>query len=159
LSRGYAVIIPMMRGFAGSGGQAVIEGCNDAEMGKLNAKDILAGIAAMKQRREIDTSRILVMGQSFGGWNSLALAPLAPPQIKGIVNFVGGLRSGQCHAQDQAMWDAMAEFGREARLPSLWFYGERDELFPEKVWRTDYERFTQAGGHAQLVDFGAIDDA
>lgn len=159
LSRGYAVIIPMMRGFAGSGGQAVIEGCDDAGMGKLNAKDILAVIAAMKPRREIDASRILVMGQSFGGWNSLALATIAPPEIKGIINFVGGIRSSQCHAQDAAMWDAMAEFGRGARLPSLWFYGERDELFPEKVWRTDYERFTQAGGHAQLVDFGTIDDA
>jgi dienelactone hydrolase len=159
LSRGYAVIAPMMRGFAGSGGQAAIDGCNDADMGKLNAKDMLAVIAAMKQRPEIDATRILVMGQSFGGWNSLALSTVAPPEVKGIINFVGGLRSNRCDAQDAAMWEAMAEFGREARVPSLWFYGERDQLFPEKVWRTDYERFTQAGGHARLVDFGDVDDA
>jgi hypothetical protein len=99
------------------------------------------------------------MGQSFGGWNSVALATVAPPEVKGIINFVGGLRSSRCDAQDAAMWDAMAQFGREARVPSLWFYGERDELFPEKVWRTDYGRFIQAGGHAQLVDFGDVDDA
>jgi dienelactone hydrolase len=159
LSRGYAVIAPMMRGFAGSGGQPAIDGCDDAEMGKLNAGDMLAVIAAMKQRPEIDATRILVMGQSFGGWNSLALATVAPPEVKGIINFVGGLRSSRCDAQDAAMWEAMAEFGREARVPSLWFYGERDQLFPEKVWRTDYERFTQAGGHARLVDFGDADDA
>lgn len=159
LSRGYAVIAPMMRGFAGSGGQPAIDGCDDADMGKLNARDILAVIAAMKQRPEIDATRILVMGQSFGGWNSLALATMAPPEVKGIINFVGGLRSSRCDAQDAAMWEAMTQFGREARVPSLWFYGERDELFPERVWRTDYERFTQAGGHAQLVDFGDVDDA
>jgi dienelactone hydrolase len=159
LSRGYAVVVPMMRGFAGSGGQPVLDGCDDASMGKSNASDILAVIAAMKQRREIDATRIVVVGQSFGGWNSLALATLAPPEVKGIVNFVGGLRSSRCDSQDTAMWEGMAEFGHEARIPSLWFYGERDETFPEKVWRTDYERFTQAGGHAQLVDFGDIDDA
>jgi len=159
LSRGYAVIVPMMRGFAGSGGKPAIDGCDDADMGRLNARDMLAVIAAMKQRPEIDATRILVMGQSFGGWNSVALSTLAPPEVKGIINFVGGLRSSQCDTQDEAMWQAMTEFGRESRVPSLWFYGERDNLFPEKVWRTDYERFTQAGGHAQLVDFGDIDDA
>jgi dienelactone hydrolase len=159
LSRGYAVIVPMMRGFAGSGGQAVMEGCDDASTGKLNAKDILAVIAAAKQRSEIDASSILVMGQSFGGWNSLALATMAPPEVKGIINFAGGIRSNQCNTQDAAMWDAMAEFGRDARVPSLWFYSENDELFPEGVWQTDYERFTRAGGQAHLVDFGKTDDA
>jgi dienelactone hydrolase len=159
LSRGYAVVLPMMRGFAGSGGEAVIEGCDDASTGKLNAKDMLAVIAAMKQRPEIDATNVLVMGQSFGGWNSLALATMAPPEVKGIINFAGGLRSNQCNSQDQAMWQAMAEFGREAHIPSLWFYGERDELFPKAVWQTDYERFTQAGGQARLVNLGKIDDA
>jgi dienelactone hydrolase len=159
LSRGYAVVVPMMRGFAGSGGQAVVDGCDDASIGKLNATDMLAAIAAMKQRPEIDATRILVMGQSFGGWNSLALATLAPPEVRGVINFVGGIRSSRCDSQDTAMWEAMAVFGREARVSSLWFYGERDQIFPEKVWRSDYERFTQAGGHAQLIDFGDIDDA
>jgi dienelactone hydrolase len=159
LSRGYAVILPMMRGFAGSGGEAVVEGCDVANTGKLNAKDILAVIAAMKQRHEIDAGNTLVMGQSFGGWNSLALATMAPPEVKGIVNFVGGIRSNRCNTQDAAMWEAMADFGHEARVPSLWFYGERDELFPKAVWQTDFERFTQAGGQARLVNFGKVDDA
>ena len=32
------------------------------------------------------------------------------------------------------MFDAMEQFGRESRVPSLWFYGERDELFLEKIF-------------------------
>ena len=159
LSRGYAVVAPMMRGFSNSGGVAANVGCDVARVGKLNARDILAVIGEMKSRPEIDGSRILVMGQSFGGWNSLAVATMAPPAVKGVVNFVGGLRESNCNRQDAAMSKGMEQLGRESRVPSLWFYGERDALFPEKVWRADYERFTKAGGKARLIDFGNVDDA
>ncbi|HTD28183.1 MAG TPA: alpha/beta fold hydrolase, partial [Xanthomonadaceae bacterium] len=159
LSRGYAVIAPMMRGFAGSDGKAVALGCDDASIGRLNAHDILAVIDDIKARPEIDGSQVLVVGQSFGGWNALALATIAPPELKGVVDFVGGLRSSTCASQDEAMFDGMEQFGRDSRVPSLWFYGERDDEFPEKVWRTDYDRFTHAGGKAELVDFGTVDDA
>ena len=81
--------------------------CDVASTGKLNAKDILAVISAMKQRHEIDAASTVVMGQSFGGWNSLAVAAMAPPEVKGIVNFVGGIRSNRCNTQDAAMWEAM----------------------------------------------------
>jgi dienelactone hydrolase len=159
LSRGYAVVAPMMRGFADSGGKAVNTGCDLARLGKLNAEDILAVIATMRSRPEIDSSRVLMVGQSFGGWNALAFATMAPPEVKGVINFVGGVRSSDCNNQDAALFDGMAQFGRKARLPSLWFYGEGDKFFPERIWRTDYERFTKAGGKARLVNFGAINDA
>lgn len=96
LSRGYAVVAPMMRGFADSGGKPVILGCDLARLGKLNAQDILAVIAAMRSRPEIDGSRVVIMGQSFGGWNALALATMAPPEVKGVVNFVGGVHTSAC---------------------------------------------------------------
>jgi dienelactone hydrolase len=159
LSRGYAVVAPMMRGFADSGGKAVITDCDFARLGKLNAQDILAVIAAMRSRPEIDGSRVLIMGQSFGGWNALALATVAPPEVKGVINFVGGVHTSACNNQDGALFDGMAQFGRKARLPSLWFYGERDKIFPERIWRADYQHFTKAGGKARLVDFGAVNDA
>lgn len=159
LSRGYAVVAPMMRGFADSGGKAVNTGCDLARLGKLNAQDILAVISAMRSRPEIDGSRVLIVGQSFGGWNALALATMAPPEVKGVIDFVGGVRSSDCNNQDAALFDGMAQFGRKARLPSLWFYGEGDAYFPERIRRTDYERFTKAGGEARLVNFGAINDA
>jgi dienelactone hydrolase len=159
LSRGYAVVAPMMRGFAESGGKAVSTGCDLARLGQLNAQDILAVISAMRSRPEIDGSRVLVMGQSFGSWNALALATMAPPEVKGVVNFVGGVHTSACNNQDGALFDGMTQFGRKARLPSLWFYGENDKIFPERVWRADYEHFTKAGGKARLVDFGAVNDA
>jgi dienelactone hydrolase len=137
LSRGYAVVAPMMRGFADSGGKAVILGCDLARLGKLNAQDILAVIAAMRSRPEIDGSRVLIMGQSFGGWNALALATVAPSEVKGVINFVGGVHTSACNNQDGALYDGMAQFGRKARLPSLWFYGENDKVFPERIWRAD----------------------
>jgi dipeptidyl aminopeptidase/acylaminoacyl peptidase len=104
LSRGYAVVAPMMRGFADSGGKAAIAGCDLARFGQLNAQDILAVISAMRSRPEIDGSRVLIMGQSFGGWNALALATVAPP---------GGVRTSACNHGDAALFDGMAQFGRK----------------------------------------------
>ena len=107
-------------------------------------------ISAMRSRPEIDGSRVLIVGQSFGGWNALALATMAPPEVKGVINFVGGVRSSDCNNQDAALFDGMAQFGRQARLPSLWFYGEGDTYFPKPIWRKDYERFTKQAARPAL---------
>jgi predicted acyl esterase len=45
LSRGYAVVLPMMRGFAGSEGQQIYNGCNQKDVGIANAKDIRASLS------------------------------------------------------------------------------------------------------------------
>jgi predicted acyl esterase len=96
LSRGYAVVLPMMRGHAGSGGKVDLQGCNLKAVGIANAKDILAVMERVAALPYIDGSRIVVAGQSYGGWNTLALGTLNHPQVKGLINFVGGVASAQC---------------------------------------------------------------
>ena len=51
LSRGYAVALPMMRGFAGSEGKQLPDGCNQEAIGISNAKDISAVIEFMSHAR------------------------------------------------------------------------------------------------------------
>jgi len=156
LSRGYAVALPMMRGFAGSGGTLVHYGCDLAAVGTANARDIGAVIDAVSALPTIDGRRVIVAGQSFGGWNALAVGTLGRPAVKGVVNFVGGIRSSDCADPDTALVAAAATFGARTHIPSIWFYGDNDTLFPVATWRGMHARYTSAGGQAELVPVGAF---
>jgi hypothetical protein len=67
LSRGYAVALPMMRGFAGSEGRQVLDGCNQEAVGISNAKDIRAVIEFMSVQSYIDWSRGWWLAKVLGG--------------------------------------------------------------------------------------------
>ena len=160
LSRGYAVALPMMRGFAGSGGSLAPYGCDAERLGLDNAKDIAAVIDDLAKEPKIDTARVVVAGQSYGGWNTLAFGTLGQPGVKGLINFVGGVHESDCANQDASLIAAAGALGAKARVPSLWFYGENDKTFAPATWRAMYTRYSSAGGKAELVDFGSfMDDA
>jgi len=156
LSRGYAVAMPMMRGYAGSGGQLEKQGCDDVAMGVGAARDIRAVIDFMKQQSGIDGSRIVVAGQSFGGWNTLSLGTLHVPNVRGLVDFAGGMKASDCDSPDSTLIDAAGRLGASTTIPSIWFYGDNDSIFPVSTWRGMYERYTAAGGHAELVAYGSF---
>jgi dienelactone hydrolase len=161
LSRGYAVALPMMRGFAGSGGQVGRHGCDVAALGINNARDIAAVINVLATTQpNIDFSRIVVAGQSFGGWNTLAFGLVGHAGVKGLVNFEGGVRESDCTNQDASLVATAAYFGAHTTLPSLWFYGDNDKTFPPETWRAMYARYTSSHGPAELVAYGSfMDDA
>jgi dienelactone hydrolase len=156
LSRGYAVALPMMRGYAGSEGHLVSHGCDDLAMGIDNAKDIRAAIEYMKQQPFIDGSHILVAGQSFGGWNALAVGALKVPGVKALVSFAGGMKASDCRDPDHALVEAAGELGDEVSTPSIWFFGDNDEVFATPVWHAMYEHYVAAGAPAELVAYGTF---
>lgn len=158
LSRGYAVVLPMMRGYAGSEGRFRTHGCNLAQTAVDAAKDILAAAAAMADNPAIDLHRIVIAGQSLGGWNSLALAAFNPPGVKAVINFAGGMVEGDCDHGRDALATGAAQLGAVTHIPSIWFYGDNDSLFPPATWRLMHARYTAAGGTARLVDVGTFMD-
>jgi dienelactone hydrolase len=154
LSRGYAVLMPMMRGYAASEGSVPHPGCKLAAVGLLDAKDIRAVLDAVVREPQIDASRIVIAGQSFGGWNTLAFGTLDYPHVKGLVNFNGGMTTSVCTTSQQSLVADVAGFGAHTKVPSIWFYGDNDSIFPVATWRAMYDRYTHAGGRAELVGFG-----
>jgi dienelactone hydrolase len=154
LSRGYAVTMPMMRGYAGSGGYLSTHGCDDVALGLDAARDIRAVIDYMKQQPDIDGSRIVVAGQSFGGWNTLAVGALNVPNVRGLISFAGGMKESDCGSPDSSLIDAAGQLGARTTVPSIWFFGDNDSIFPVSTWRGMYERYTAAGGHAALIAYG-----
>jgi dienelactone hydrolase len=162
LSRGYAVALPMMRGFAGSGGMQNSYGCDLAQVATDNGRDIEGVIASLHDMPGIDTSRVVVAGQSFGGWNTLGLGADIPGRnIRGLVDFVGGVQSSACdefHGGRNALIEAAGKLGASTLLPSIWFYGENDSLFGPDVWQPMHDAYVSNGAKAELVDIGRFMD-
>jgi len=156
LSRGYAVALPMARGFAGSGGDLVHDGCALDTVGRENAQDLVAVIGALAREPGIDPKRIVASGQSFGGWTTMALGTMDVPGLRGLIGFSPALRSSDCQWQDQAMISGARRFGESAKYPSLWFYGDNDSVMPVATWHGVYSAYSTASKRAELVSVGSF---
>ncbi len=156
LQRGYAVVVPMRQGFSKSGGSYIGGGCNVESNGRVQASDVKAVLDYVTAQPWADKERIVVLGQSHGGWTTLAFGPQNYPGVKALVNFAGGLRQDGCAAWEDGLARSVAVYGKETSLPSLWFYGDNDSYFSTSTFRAMYDRYTGAGGKARLVAFGTF---
>lgn len=156
LQRGYAVLMPMRQGFAKSTGNYVGGGCNIESNGITQAEDVKAVLDWTTAQAWADKTAMLVMGQSHGGWTTLAFGTLNYPGVRGLVNFAGGLRQDSCAGWEGALARAAANYGGQTRSPSLWFYGDNDSYFAPHTFKPMFERYSAAGAKAELVSFGAF---
>jgi dienelactone hydrolase len=154
LQRGYAVVVPMRQGFSKSGGMYVGGGCNIESNGQVQADNVKAVLDYVVTLPWADKERIVVLGQSHGGWTTLAFGTKNYPGVKALVNFAGGLRQESCQGWERGLARAAADYAKETRLPSLWFYGDNDSYFKPETYRAMFEQYTAAGGAARLVAFG-----
>jgi dienelactone hydrolase len=155
VKRGYAVVVPMRTGFAHSSGEYMDDGCNFSLNGQNQADDVQGVVDYLLKQPWVDTSRLLLAGQSYGGMTALALASRSIPGIRGLINFAGGLRtdSGPCRWKD-ALISAFNDYGSTSHVPSLWFYGVNDSYFNPALANALHDAYTHAGGVAKLVAFG-----
>jgi pimeloyl-ACP methyl ester carboxylesterase len=160
LLRGHAVLLPLRRGYGASGGDWA-EGygrCGDADFaaaGRETARDILAAVDYGTRLPGIRPEGVIVVGQSAGGWGSLALAAMNPGQVARVVNMAGG-RGGwaqgmpNTNCRPDRLVSGAAEFGRTARLRTLWIYTANDSFFGPELAAQMHAAFTEAGGAAQM---------
>ncbi len=154
LQRGYAVLMPMRQGFSKSTGNYIGGGCNIDSNGLQQAQDVKAVLDWAVSQGWADKNSILVMGQSHGGWTTLAFGTLNYPGVKGLVNFAGGLRQDSCAGWEGSLGRAAGNFGKVTQVPSIWFYGDNDSFFAPYTFRPMFEKYTAAGAKAELVAFG-----
>ncbi|MGK7862376.1 alpha/beta hydrolase family protein [Falsiroseomonas sp. E2-1-a4] len=160
LDRGFAVLLPLRRGYgAGTGGWA--EGFGNcaspdyAAAARQTARDIAAAVAHGSRLPGIRPQGVLVVGQSAGGWGALALAANPPEELAAVVNMAGG-RGGWAGGQANAVCAAprlvaaAGEFGRTARLPTLWVYTANDSFFGPDLAGALHRAFTDSGGRARF---------
>ncbi len=160
LARGFAVALPLRPGHGETGGpyfedQGECENPEYLAAGLAAADSIQASIDYLSTQPFIRKTGAVVVGQSAGGWGALALASRNPAQVKAVINFAGGrggrvddLPNNTC-ASDRLVATA-GEFGRTARVPSLWLYAENDSYFSADLAKSMSAAFRGAGGAAEL---------
>lgn len=159
-SRGYVAAIPMRRGYGPTGGSWAEEfgGCSRGTYGPAGletARDILAVLRAMQGRPGVAPGPALVVGQSAGGWGALALSSLNPPEVGTIVNFAGGRGGWQggvpnSVCREDLLVAAAGEYGRTARIPTLWVYAANDSFFDHALASRLLDAYRAGGGHAEF---------
>lgn len=154
MQRGYLVAVPMRQGFSKSTGMYVGAGCNVESNGRVQAEDVQAVLDYLVAQPQVDKDNLLVLGQSHGGWTTLAFGTLNYPGVKGLVNIAGGLRQEGCAGWEATLGRAAGSYGAETKIPSLWFYGDNDSFFSPYMFRGMHENYTSNGGRATLVAFG-----
>jgi len=115
----------------------------------------------MSKNKLVAPGKVVVVGQSGGGWGSIALASKNPASVRAIITFaagrggrVGGKPNNNC-APDELVKET-AEFGRTARIPMLWLYVENDTYFGPELTKRMHAAFTAAGGNAEYHLFPAF---
>lgn len=162
LKRGFAVLVPIRRGHGSTGGTWVEHygtSCTNPfyyEAGMETAKEIMAAIHYGSKLSYVQPDKILLVGQSAGGFGSLATASLNPPGAIGVVNFSGGhggnpdTRPGMPCASERLV-DTIRKFAKTIKIPVLWHYAENDLFFGPQVVRDMFAAFQEAGAAGRLV--------
>ncbi len=174
--RGYFVVAPAGPGYGGGGMDVPERGLYGAFFSKIgkctnpNFRD--AGLAIAKydnlairyltEQKVILPDRTIVVGQSAGGWGSIALASQNPPGVRAVIAFAAG-RGGRVDGQPNKncapdrLVAATADFGRTARVPMLWIYTRNDTYFGPDLATRMHDAFVAVGGDAEyhlLDSFG-----
>ena len=158
---GFAVIVPIRRGYGATGGTFAEDtgSCRAPDFetaGVEAAKDLLATVNFADTLPQVDPERVILVGQSAGGFASLAAASYSPKGLIAVVNFSGG-RGGRpaTHPGEpcapERMADAIGHFAATTHVPVLWHYVQNDMYFSPDVVRTWFNAFKAAGGNGQLV--------
>ena len=161
VARGYAVLVPMRRGFGATGG-AFAEGygtCANPDYlraGNEAARDILAAMAYGQAQGFVRRDAVLLVGQSLGGYASIAAASRQPRGLVGVVNFAGGNGGNPAKTpgepcRPERLSQVFAVWGASARVPVLWHYAENDHFFAPHHVRAWHSAFAKAGGIGPLV--------
>jgi dienelactone hydrolase len=156
--RGYAIVIVMRRGYGTSGGNysegvACDRDGNFTASGQLAAADIRAALEFVAKRADVDPNVMIAVGESAGGFSSLALSAKPPLGLKAVISFAGGRGStGPFQiCQQEKLIDAFANYGKTSRIPTLWIYAENDTFFEPRVARQFHQAFVNAGGMAEFI--------
>jgi dienelactone hydrolase len=160
---GYAVIMPLRRGFGETGGDFAEDAgpCSNPNFTKgeeAAADDVMAAYEYARALSYVDPDRMILAGQSAGGMASLyAAAKRSPKGLQAILNFSGG-RGGVPHISpgtpcaSEPLGQVFEDIGKSVKAPVLFHYAENDRYFGPDVAQAWFERFTAGGAKALLVE-------
>jgi dienelactone hydrolase len=162
VKRGYAVVVPVRRGYGASGGDKFGDSYGSCKRpdfrgaGEGAALDLLATIEWAKTQKDLDPKRWLLVGQSAGGFASIYTASKRPDGLVAVLAFAPG-RGGRpdTHPGLPCAPDPVAKLfasiAPDVAVPVLWFYAENDAFIGPAAAKLWFESFRAAGGRGDFV--------
>ena len=168
VARGYAVAAPNVRGSSGYGKR--FEHLDDVEKRLDSVADLAALHAWLSARPEIDGSRAVVYGRSYGGYMVLAALAFQPELWAAGIEFVG-ISNLRTFLENTSVWRRAArerEYGpfersRAAPAPVPWSrleairaplfieHGRNDPRVPVSESEAIHEELVRRGVRCELV--------
>ena len=161
VKRRYAVVVVLRLGYGATGGPWTegYDGCANADYFKAGletARQINAIVDYATKLPNVKPTDVIVVGQSAGGWGTIAYNSLPHPSVSAFINMAGG-RGGHYqdkpnnNCQSQNLVTASGQYGKTSRVPMLWIYARNDTFFAPSIADAMYKSFIDAGGKAQLI--------
>ncbi|WP_243050479.1 hypothetical protein [Dyella sp. RRB7] len=158
-ARHYAVVLVLRLGYGATGGPWTesYAGCNDADYYKAGletARQIGVIVDYAVTLPHVDPNGVIVVGQSAGGWGTIAYNSVPHPHVAALINMAGG-RGGHYHDQpdsnckSEQLVDATAKFAKTSPTPMLWIYAGNDSYFNPHLVDDMAKAFVGAGGKLQ----------
>jgi dipeptidyl aminopeptidase/acylaminoacyl peptidase len=168
VGRGYAVVAPNVRGSTGYGKR--FEHLDDVEKRLDSVEDLRALHGWLAARPEIDGSRAVVYGRSYGGYMVLAALAFQPELWAAGIEFVG-ISNLRTFLENTSVWRRAArerEYGPlsdpdllerlspwsrldEIRAPLFIEHGRNDPRVPVSESEAIHRELTQRGVRCELV--------
>ena len=167
LQRGYVVAFPLRRGYGATGGAwaETYGGCRQPDYvraGLETARDINAAVDTVTALPSVRPDGVVVVGQSAGGWGTIAYDSLPHPRVAALIVMAGGRGGHEDNIPNEncrpdLLVEAAGHFGATAATPMLWVYAANDSFFAPTIARGLYQSFTAAGGKADFEQPGPYD--
>ena len=168
VSKGFVVILPTRVGYGVSGG-------NDAEFsGSCSNKNYLESNRVIVEQSKqvlnqvlslnyIEANRGIIIGQSVGGFATIALSAENISGVKGAINFAGGnggdpIKTPERPCGDYVIKDAFAKYGEKTKVPTLWLYSVNDKFWGADLPQQWFAAFQKAGGKGKFISLPAYKD-
>ena len=174
LRRHDAVALLLRLGYGATGGPWTegYDGCENADYyraGMETARQIKTMVDYLTAAPEINPEGVIVVGQSAGGWGTLAYDSMPHPHVAAFINMAGG-RGGHYHdrpdsnCHPERLVEAASRFGKTATTPVLWIVAKNDSYFNPDLASAMSQAFNQAAGNQASgnpaggkADFNAVD--
>lgn len=169
LRRGVAVFVPTRLGYGDSGMEQDPEftgECSaknyDAAAAVTNVQTLATLEFAIKQPW-VNPNKVVLMGQSMGGFATVVAMGAKHPSVIAGINFAGGgggdpvnRKTNPCGYHRLANTFEKAGKANSGSTPMLWLYSENDNYWGPDIPRKWHEAFTSAGGKADFRSFGPV---
>jgi dienelactone hydrolase len=150
---GFVVVVPMRKGRGSSCGNFVEEQPGISAGAQLAAavEDLDATVEYLRAQAYIDPARIVVAGQSRGGFLAVVYAGLHPEKIAGVINFSGGWW-GERAPDAEFNFSQLSMAGRKAHVPMLWLYAAHDSFYSLAFSDQMFARYRASGGQGTMFE-------